>query len=79
MYFIRARLYLRPDVFGVDPHKVNVDVVVNSGMHERFNDGFVRVANLNVLADHGDANPVGGIAHPPHHLRPLGKIGLGHG
>ena len=58
----------------IDVDDAHLHVVGDAAVHERFIERFVRVAELDVLADKADAHLVFGMAHLAHDLFPLLQI-----
>ena len=66
--------------FGVDPFGLDAGAVGHAAVGQAFDDGFVGVFQLGVLADDADADLVFGVGQPVHHVGPSGsRLGFGAG
>ncbi len=65
------------DIGGFDVVHAHPGAGLQSGVHQRLVQGDVRVADLHVLADHGDVGLAVGVGARIDDLAPLGQIGRG--
>ena len=66
------------DVGGLDVVDVDARAALQAAVHQRLVQRQVGVADLHVLADHGDVDLAVGVGPAAHHLAPLGQVGGGH-